>query len=247
MRSNVGRSAEGAAHGQFLYCQEVPNKLFIKPYLISGLYCHREVLGIHVHPGSVSQIWSHAIHGSELECLDEGHRKEVGLCTPKYLTGTPGHSTLVIKSADGDWPIASRKYKPALPTAKVEDALIGTKVALIVKEPFRPEEGVVLKEGLSVVDGPGVVVDLGVLGDEEAADGGAVGRVVGDGEGEVGAVAHDLQDGGLRKVSGGPVLQSRVSLSDYGADFGVELFLHFGVRDHVEGEPLEEGRHGVGP
>ena len=143
--------------------------------------------------------------------------------------------------------IASRKYKPALPTAKVEDALIGAKVALIVKEPFRPEEGVVLKEGLCVVDGPGVVVDLGILGDVEAADGCALRGVVGYGEGEVGAVAHHLQDSGLREVGGGPVLQSGASLSDHGADLGVELLLHLGEGDHVESEPLEKGGHGVRP
>ena len=143
--------------------------------------------------------------------------------------------------------IASRKYKPALPTAKVEDALIGAKVALIVKEPFRSEEGVVLKEGLCVVDGPGVVVDLGILGDVEAADGCALRGVVGYGEGEVGAVAHHLQDSGLREVGGGPVLQSGASLSDHRADFGVELLLHLGEGDHVESEPLEKGGHGVSP
>ena len=242
MRSNAGRSAEDAAHGQFLYCQEVPNKLFIKPNSISGLYCHGEVLGIHVHPGSVSQIWSHASNGSELERLNEGHRKEVGLRSPEDLAGTPGgwsHLTIINKPAGGN--CASRQHKPALPTAEVEDALIRAKVAPLVEEPFWPEKGVILEESLGVVDGSRIVVDLGVLRDMEASDGGALRCVVGDGEGEVGAVAHHLQDGGLREVGGRPVLQSGASLSDHGAHLGVELLLHLGVGDHVEGEPLEKG------
>ena len=143
--------------------------------------------------------------------------------------------------------MVNRQHKPALPTAEVEDALIGAKVAPLVEEPFWPEEGVVLEEGLGVVDGPGVVVDLGVLGYVEATNGGALGGVVGDGEGEMGAVAHHLQDGGLRKVGGRPILQSSASLSDHGADLGVELLLHLGEGDHVEGEPLKESRHCVGP
>ena len=64
------------------------------------------------------------------------------------------------------------RNEPAFTTAKVQDAFIRAKVALLVQEPFGTEQIVLRKDGLRVVDGPGVVVDLSSLGDMMSSNNG---------------------------------------------------------------------------
>ena len=64
------------------------------------------------------------------------------------------------------------RNEPSFTTAKVQDAFIRAKVALLVQEPFGTEQIVLRKDGLRVVDGPGVVVDLSSLGDMMSSNNG---------------------------------------------------------------------------
>ena len=58
-----------------------------------------------------------------------------------------------------------QRIEPALSTAKVQNAFIWAKLALLVQEPFWTEQIMLRKDGLCVVDSSGVVVDLSTLGD----------------------------------------------------------------------------------
>ena len=139
---------------------------------ISGFNESREIDRIHVDSRRVPEIRSGAADRLELELLDDGDRKQVRLCPPQDLSRAPDrdHASLECRHSQS----TSELFTPALATAKVEHPLIGAKCTLIIQEPLWAEQMRFLKDGLGVVDGTGVIVDLSSLRDVLPSNGGVI-------------------------------------------------------------------------